>query len=129
LLLEDLQSSVSRPGSSLGNLTNGHMTTSTTTTTRRQQQQNAAYPQQQLHQHHQQQQQHTGGIQYLQPMNSTTVVTERASSPGRTVASSYKTYQYQYQTSSAGWFFILSDFQGVQSSNSIHDEKKIIKIP
>jgi hypothetical protein len=113
LLLEDLQSSVSRPGSSLGNLTNGHVTSTTTTTRRQQQQQqqqhhNQNYPPSQL-QHFQHQhsstpsQQHNGGVQYLQPMNSTTVVNERASSPGQTVTSSYKTYQYQYTSSSAGW--------------------------
>ncbi|CAB3382502.1 Hypothetical predicted protein [Cloeon dipterum] len=90
LLLEDLQSSVSRPGSSVGhnNLTNGHVTTTTTTTKR----------QQHYGQPHQPEQ-HVGGIQYLQPMNSTTVVAERASSPH--TVSSYKTYQYQYTTSSA----------------------------
>ncbi|XP_059491091.1 uncharacterized protein LOC132205802 [Neocloeon triangulifer] len=89
LLLEDLQSSVSRPGSSLGNsLTNGHVTT--TTTTKRQ---HYGHSQQQPPQ-----QQHAGGIQYLQPMNSTTVVSERASSPH--TLSSYKTYQYQYHSSS-----------------------------
>ncbi|KAF4533275.1 hypothetical protein B566_EDAN010510 [Ephemera danica] len=118
-LLEDLQNSVSRPGSSLG-MTNSHVngptsgnTTSRVVTQREVRVQRVAGAGSSV-----------PSVQYLQPANSTTVVAERASSPllttvtspedqQRTITTyktyqtpeeqqrtvtSYKTYQYQYRT-------------------------------
>lgn len=69
-LLEDLQASVSRPGSSLGQpLAGGYSTT-------------------------------TREVQYLQPANVTTVARERSVSPSFQSNKVYKTAKYEYKSSS-----------------------------
>ncbi|XP_055609436.1 rho GTPase-activating protein gacJ [Uranotaenia lowii] len=75
-LLEDLQASVSRPGSSLGQpMLGGGGGGSNYTTTRE--------------------------VQYLQPANVTTVVRERSTSPSMQSSKVYKTAKYEYKTSSS----------------------------
>lgn len=69
-LLEDLQASVSRPGSSLGQpIPGGYSTT-------------------------------TREVQYLQPANVTTVARERSVSPSFQTNKVYKTAKYEYKSSS-----------------------------
>ncbi|ETN62005.1 hypothetical protein AND_006312 [Anopheles darlingi] len=73
-LLEDLQASVSRPGSSLGQPIGNNYTTT------------------------------TREVQYLQPANATTIARERSVSPSHTTNERkiYKTAKYEYKSSGGG---------------------------